>query len=121
MTAKWRNLALYIALTLDSLEAILHHLAPCCLGCSRPLIQKGARLMSQLKHLYFCWMCGKLVELETCKTDEHGMAVHENCYASKIVQQGKTIDSIKMTPQSTHFSPDQAFEVWHKRRFARLW
>lgn len=40
---------------------------------------------SQCKHTYFCWICGHALELETCKTDEHGMAVHENCYILKVV------------------------------------
>lgn len=31
-----------------------------------------------------CWICGKPVALETCKTDEHGSAVHEQCYAAKV-------------------------------------
>lgn len=31
-----------------------------------------------------CWMCGKPVTLETCSVDEHGRAVHEGCYASKL-------------------------------------
>ena len=31
-----------------------------------------------------CWICGKQVELEACKVDEHGMAVHEKCYIVKI-------------------------------------
>lgn len=31
-----------------------------------------------------CWICGKAVDLKTCKTDEHGSAVHEHCYAAKI-------------------------------------
>ena len=31
-----------------------------------------------------CWICGKIVDLKTCKTDEHGSAVHECCYAAKM-------------------------------------
>lgn len=31
-----------------------------------------------------CWICGKLVSLEQCKIDEHGMAVHEDCYTTRI-------------------------------------
>jgi len=33
--------------------------------------------------MYFYWIAGQL-DLETCKTDEHGMAVHENCYVLKV-------------------------------------
>ena len=32
----------------------------------------------------FCWICGRAVDLKTCKTDEHGNAVHELCYEAKI-------------------------------------
>jgi hypothetical protein len=31
-----------------------------------------------------CWICGKAVDLKTSKTDEHGSAVHEQCYAAKV-------------------------------------
>jgi hypothetical protein len=40
---------------------------------------------SQFKHTHVCWICGNAVDLETCKTDERGMAVHENCYVMKVV------------------------------------
>jgi hypothetical protein len=39
---------------------------------------------SQFKHNHFCWICGNTVNLETCGTDEHGMAVHEQCYWVKV-------------------------------------
>lgn len=32
-----------------------------------------------------CWMCGYVVTLEDCKIDEHGMAVHENCYVARVL------------------------------------
>ena len=31
-----------------------------------------------------CWLCGKSVDVTACKTDEHGKAVHEACYAVRI-------------------------------------
>ena len=31
-----------------------------------------------------CWICRKPVELESCKIDEHGQAVHEDCYLAKL-------------------------------------
>ena len=31
-----------------------------------------------------CWICGKSVDLKTCKIDEHGSAVHEQCHAAKV-------------------------------------
>lgn len=34
--------------------------------------------------LPICSICKKPVQLETSKTDEDGMAVHEDCYVSKV-------------------------------------
>jgi hypothetical protein len=31
-----------------------------------------------------CPICNKLVRLETAKTDEHGLAIHEECYLLKL-------------------------------------
>ncbi len=38
----------------------------------------------QFHRTYFCWICGKAVDLRMCKTDDHGMAVHEDCYVLKV-------------------------------------
>lgn len=27
-----------------------------------------------------CWICGKVLDLGNCQVNEHGNAVHENCY-----------------------------------------
>ena len=32
-----------------------------------------------------CKICGMPVCLETCKIDEYGRAVHENCYVEKLL------------------------------------
>ena len=40
--------------------------------------------MSQVKHPYCCWICGNEVDLKTCNIDEHGMAIHEDCYFVKV-------------------------------------
>ena len=37
---------------------------------------------------YRCWICGKEVSLETCKTDENGYVVHEHCYTLRIQLEG---------------------------------
>jgi Protein of unknown function (DUF2934) len=34
----------------------------------------------QPTHAYFCAICGHALDLETCKINEHGTAVHGNCY-----------------------------------------
>ncbi len=44
--------------------------------------------------IHTCWICGNRVSLEKCKIDEHGQAVHEDCYVAKIAFQ------IGNTPQS---------------------
>jgi hypothetical protein len=31
-----------------------------------------------------CWLCGKAVSLEVCKTDEYGKSVHEECYVTRL-------------------------------------
>lgn len=33
---------------------------------------------------HMCWICGKAVDIQKCKTDEHGSIVHGLCYAAKI-------------------------------------
>ena len=46
-------------------------------------------MASQQMPTYTCWICGNRVALERCKVDEHGQAVHEDCYMAKIhVQNG---------------------------------
>lgn len=44
-----------------------------------------------------CWICGKSVPLEECKIDEHGLAVHEECYTRVTVQ--------KQMPSRPYASP----------------
>jgi len=33
-----------------------------------------------------CAICGSPIPLEQCKSDENGSAVHEVCYANKIIK-----------------------------------
>ena len=35
-----------------------------------------------------CWICGKDVPLQACKTDENGHIVHEHCYALRMQLEG---------------------------------
>jgi hypothetical protein len=46
-----------------------------------------------------CWICGKAVDLKICKTDEHGLAVHEACYVMRII--------LKSQPPESH-APNRA-------------
>jgi hypothetical protein len=41
-------------------------------------------MSSSLRSSRLCWICGKAVDLETSKADEHGNAVHGRCYAAKM-------------------------------------
>jgi hypothetical protein len=36
-------------------------------------------------HAYACWICGKLIDLTNCKTDEHGLPVHGDCYVLRTL------------------------------------
>lgn len=40
----------------------------------------GADMAIKYNFTFKCWVCGQVVSLETCKTDEKGRAVHEACY-----------------------------------------
>ena len=51
-------------------------------------------MASQQNPIHICWICGSRVPLENCKIDEHGQAVHEDCYLAKMVLQNSN------TPQS---------------------
>ena len=33
----------------------------------------------------FCWICGKDLLLEHCKSDEYGLRVHESCDARRTI------------------------------------
>jgi hypothetical protein len=41
-------------------------------------------MASLQKSTHICWICGNDVSREKCKIDEHGRAVHEDCYIAKI-------------------------------------
>lgn len=38
-----------------------------------------------------CWICGRDVSLKDCKTDEHGRAVHEECYVTRTRLESETL------------------------------
>jgi hypothetical protein len=31
-----------------------------------------------------CWICDKSIDLKNCVTDEHGIAVHQECYTVRL-------------------------------------
>ena len=45
-----------------------------------------------LELVQLCWLCcGTRVSLEDCKIDEHGEAVQEKCYVSKLALSGAVL------------------------------
>lgn len=40
--------------------------------------------------IHLCWICGKSVDVRSCKTEEHGQAVHEACYTAKLALERTT-------------------------------
>lgn len=55
-------------------------------------IEGGIALTNPQEFTPLCPICNQPVLLETCKADEQGRAVHEQCYAMKVTQH--------QTPQS---------------------
>ena len=49
----------------------------------RLLDQKTNRIKNSLSSVA-CWLCGKSVSLENCKTEERGRAVHEERYVTSF-------------------------------------
>jgi hypothetical protein len=46
----------------------------------------GLEIFRPHPDLACCAICNEPVELERCKTDEDGDAVHEDCYVSKVAR-----------------------------------
>lgn len=38
----------------------------------------------QFTQAHLCWICGNTVDLQICKVDEHGMAVHGECHFLRV-------------------------------------
>jgi hypothetical protein len=58
--------------------------------------------MSYKSLLLPCWVCGGSVNLEDSKTDEHGRAVHENCYVWTVI--------LKKPPRKIGIQPEMVRE-----------
>jgi hypothetical protein len=56
----------------------------CDLIASETAVHTPTRFASTFRSDRFCWMCGEPVSLETCKIDERGNPVHEDCYTARI-------------------------------------
>jgi hypothetical protein len=69
-----------------------------------PLVEKeGCKMQgSQRKHTYRCWICGRPVDLEDCTTDEHGSAVHEDCYFWKVALANASAQQVRKSVHPSH-------------------
>ena len=59
-----------------------------------------------------CCLCTSPLLLETCKTDEYGQAVHEECYVLKVCSESEFLKDGALTPASANqdaiYQPRQA-------------
>lgn len=65
-----------------------------------------------------CWICGKAVDLETCKTDDHGSAVHGLCYLAKVSLAERT--QMREKPNGDGSTPELPYPHWQKPLHAAL-
>jgi len=71
-----------------------------------------------ITHTYYCWICGNAVDLRTSKTDEYGMAVHENCYVAKTAL---ATEASRLTEKTSRLSRHwPAALPLHKTRVSNL-
>jgi hypothetical protein len=70
----------------------------------------GQVMVSQLDRRV-CWICGRAVALENCKTDEQGFAVHEPCYLARLAlaNGSKQMSKVPPKPIAYRFKLDMRF------------
>jgi hypothetical protein len=56
--------------------------------------------MSYESWLPRCVICKQAVDLTESKTDEHGQAVHEDCYVSVLLSANETFTPLSLKPSS---------------------
>lgn len=61
--------------------------------------------------VHICWICGNNVSLEESKTDEHGNAVHEECYIIRV-----SLQSASQTTVRPHLYPAKTENLWSTNR-----
>jgi hypothetical protein len=83
----------------EKLEQQLHIVPSCFLGVG--LLCMTFAGGHRVPHYFVppCLICGTQVSLETCKIDEYGQAVHEECYVDQLVPHGHTPLRNKSTSQ----------------------
>jgi hypothetical protein len=47
-------------------------------------------MATEYRPIHCCWICGQEVQLQSCKTDEHGSAVHESCYIARTKMEAES-------------------------------
>jgi hypothetical protein len=45
-----------------------------------------------------CWICGTFVSPDSCQVDEHGKAVHEQCYAARLALERASAEWVLQNP-----------------------
>jgi nitroimidazol reductase NimA-like FMN-containing flavoprotein (pyridoxamine 5'-phosphate oxidase superfamily) len=60
---------------------------------------------------HVCWICGRVVVLDNCKTDEQGFAVHQACNLARLAlnKEGKPGSKIPPMPTAYRFKLDMRF------------
>jgi hypothetical protein len=60
---------------------------------------------------HICWICGRAVAIENCKTDEQGFAVHGLCYLARLALDNESNRCSKITakPIAYRFKLDMRF------------
>ena len=56
-------------------------------------------------HEHVCWICGRAIALETCKIDEVGYPIHEECYVARVALDSESTRLSKAPPPSTTVPP----------------
>jgi hypothetical protein len=69
-----------------------------------------AATMSKIQR-HVCWICGREVPLENCKTDEQGFAVHDVCYVARVALANESMRVRKIPPKPVpyRFTLDMRF------------
>lgn len=78
-------------------------------------------MFPEITHTYDCWICGNPVDLRTSKTDEYGMAVHEDCYVAKtaLATEASRL-SEKTSGRSLHWPAALPFQETRVRNLNRV-
>lgn len=65
------------------------------------------------RFICICWICGKNVDLNSCKIDEYGEAVHEACYVARIALENGTRKAPVSVTVAVRFKDDPTKRPLH--------